>query len=279
MRLPPSSYPPRGILYFLIRPSLWGRVICPFILTLLLGLIILILSMVYLLPLQARAVIAAGCPPWAAWLTMVIITILESAIITLLMFALIIPIYQDSLFDAVLRSRGLGYLVDRKRSLSQHGLVIWGGAAAGVVWAVVYVFFQILVLLITLPLHAIPILGTMLYCFINGWVLCWGLLLHWDIEFLDLSISESRRRAKSRKTEYFQFGVVATALEIIPLANLLFTWTNVVAAALWVADEVEYDEKQARKAVEEGRPNPPPRLQPHHSAGTLINDGDNLIAA
>lgn len=143
MRPPPSSYPPRGIFYFLIRPTLWGRVICPFLLTLILGLIIIILSMIYLLPLQARAVIAAGCPPWAAWLTMVIITILESAIITLLMFALIIPIYQDSLFDAVLRSRGLGHLVDRKRSLSQHGLVIFGGVAAGVFYAIIYVFFQV----------------------------------------------------------------------------------------------------------------------------------------
>jgi hypothetical protein len=31
---------------------------------------------------------------------------------------------------------------------------------------------------------------------------------------------------------------------MIPIANLLFTWTNIIGCALWVADEIEKDEAQ-----------------------------------
>jgi hypothetical protein len=32
------------------------------------------------------------------------------------------------------------------------------------------------------------------------------------------------------------FGIVATLLEMIPIAGLLFSFTNTVGAALWAAD-------------------------------------------
>jgi hypothetical protein len=34
----------------------------------------------------------------------------------------------------------------------------------------------------------------------------------------------------------YSFGVVATALEMIPFANLILVFTNTVGAALWAAD-------------------------------------------
>jgi hypothetical protein len=33
-----------------------------------------------------------------------------------------------------------------------------------------------------------------------------------------------------------RFGLVATLLEMIPLASMFFTYTNTVGAALWAAD-------------------------------------------
>lgn len=49
---------------------------------------------------------------------------------------------------------------------------------------------------------------------------------------------------------YFsRFGSVAVGLEMIPLANLLFMWTNIVGAALWVADEIERDERKQSQRV------------------------------
>jgi hypothetical protein len=34
----------------------------------------------------------------------------------------------------------------------------------------------------------------------------------------------------------FSFGVVATVLEMVPVASILFSFTNTVGAALWAAD-------------------------------------------
>ncbi|CAO3664315.1 unnamed protein product [Rhizopus microsporus] len=52
---PPYAYPVAGIVYFVGHPQLWIKTICPFLLTLVFGLISLIFSFVYLLPLQAHA--------------------------------------------------------------------------------------------------------------------------------------------------------------------------------------------------------------------------------
>lgn len=46
---------------------------------------------------------------------------------------------------------------------------------------------------------------------------------------------------------FSRFGSVAVGLEMIPLANLLFMWTNIVGAALWVADEIERDEMKQQR--------------------------------
>jgi len=48
-----------------------------------------------------------------------------------------------------------------------------------------------------------------------------------------------------------RFGSVAVALEMIPIANLVFMWTNIVACALWVADEIERDERRQMQQQQE----------------------------
>lgn len=130
---------------------------------------------------------------------------------------------------------------------------------------------QIFVWIITAPLHLIPVVGTAIACYINGWpawyrylylfVACahnyaktssffnysWGHHLHYDIEFRGFSVSESRRFAWRNRASYCNFGAVAVALELVPLFNLLFMWTNVVGAALWVADKYEKNEAEIAK--------------------------------
>lgn len=71
------------------------------------GLLSLVLSFVYLLPLQAHALIVAKCPVWLAWTVSVIFVLLESAVLDLIFFAILLPFFQDALFDATLKARGL----------------------------------------------------------------------------------------------------------------------------------------------------------------------------
>src|SRR5438874_1812635 len=94
-----------------------------------------------------------------------------------------------------------------------------------------------------MPLHAIPVIGTILYCYINGWVMTWGHQIHYHIEIKEWTISQSLRFAWKNRFDYSTFGFFAVALELIPIANLLFFWTNVVGAALWTADVRFYNLK------------------------------------
>jgi uncharacterized protein involved in cysteine biosynthesis len=87
-----------------------------------------------------------------------------------------------------------------------------------------------------MPLHAIPVVGTILYCYINGWVMAWGHQIHYHVEIKEWSIKQSLSFAWKNRGDYAMFGFVAVALELIPIANFIFFWTNVVGAALWAAD-------------------------------------------
>ncbi|CEG67875.1 hypothetical protein RMATCC62417_04232 [Rhizopus microsporus] len=239
---PPYAYPVAGIVYFVGHPQLWIKTLCPFLLTLIFGLISLIFSFVYLLPLQAHALINAHCPVWLAWIVSVIFVLLESAVLDLLFFAIVLPIYQDALFDATLKARGLDRMFATRVPVSGIRLCCRGiSSGLALVWLLLLA--QILILIITSPLHLVPVVGTFVACYINGWVACWGHHIHYDLEFRGLGVSESRKYAWQHRSAYCQFGTVAVALELIPLFNLLFMWTNVVGAALYVGDKYEKNER------------------------------------
>ncbi|KAG1137952.1 hypothetical protein G6F37_010831 [Rhizopus arrhizus] len=243
---PPYTYPVAGIIFFLTHPQLWLKTLCPFLLTLIVGLISLILSFVYLLPLQAHALIEAHCPVWLAWTVSVIFVLLESAVMDLIFLAVVLPIFQDALFDATLKAKGLDRMFATRVEVSGLRLCC-RGISSGIAMVWLLVLAQILVLIITAPLHLIPVAGTFVACYINGWVACWGHHIHYDLEFRGLSVSQSRSLAWKHRSAYCQFGTVAVALELIPLFNLLFMWTNVVGAALYVGDKYEKNEREIMK--------------------------------
>src|SRR5262249_8374057 len=62
MILPRSSYPIKGVFFFISHPELWSKLLCPILLTFVWGLGSLAFTLAYLLPLQAHALINANCP-------------------------------------------------------------------------------------------------------------------------------------------------------------------------------------------------------------------------
>jgi hypothetical protein len=70
---------------------------------------------------------------------------------------------------------------------------------------------------------------------------------------------------------------VAVALELIPLFNLIFMWTNIVGAALWIADEYEQNERDI--ARHQPLPYPPIPSMPYPSdqhQALLVNGSSSL---
>ncbi|KAI8334742.1 hypothetical protein BC941DRAFT_432060 [Chlamydoabsidia padenii] len=266
-----STYPVQGIFFFVAHPQLWSKTLCPFLLTLIFGILSLVLSFVFLLPLQAHALINAHCPNWLAWVVSVIFVLLESAILDVIFFAVLVPIYQDALFDATLKARGLTRMFDTR--VPVDGLTLCcRGIGSGLVFVWFLVLAQVFVLILTAPLHLVPVAGTALACYVNGWPACWGALIHYDLEFRGFSIGDSRRHAWKHREEYCQFGMVAVALELIPLFNLIFMWTNIVGAALWIGDEYEQNERYLSRQQQQQPTLPyPPMPYPSEQHQGLIN--------
>ncbi|KAF9206508.1 hypothetical protein BGZ49_002325 [Haplosporangium sp. Z 27] len=237
----PSSYPVQGIFYMLRHPTLLKNIICPILLTILWGIAILIFGLAYLLKLQAHALIAVKCPAAVAWIVCLIFVLLEVGVLSLLFYLIILPIYQDGLFDRVLKLRGL------KHVLKQNEGNDMAKCMRGVHGGLWILFLQIVVLILTFPINLVPVLGQMAFFGINGWILTFGLRFHYDVEIRNISVMQSRREGWQRKDEYMGFGAVAVGFEMIPIANILFVWTNIVGSALWVADEIERDEALAQQ--------------------------------
>ncbi|KAG0370395.1 hypothetical protein BGZ54_006515 [Gamsiella multidivaricata] len=192
----PSTYPAQGIFYMLRHPSLFSNLICPILLTILWGLAVLIFGFAYLLKLQAHALIAVKCPAAVAWIVCVIFVLLEVAVLSILFYLIILPIYQDGLFDRVLKLRGLKHVLKQNEG---NDLVKCMRGVSGGLWILL---FQILVLIITLPFNIVPVLGQMAFVTINGWVLTFGLRFHYDAEIRNISVLQSRREAWQRRSEY-----------------------------------------------------------------------------
>ncbi|KAG0251508.1 hypothetical protein DFQ27_008715, partial [Actinomortierella ambigua] len=168
----------------------------------------------------------------------VIFVLLEIALLIILFYLIVLPIYQDALFDRVLRLRGFAHVIERGEGSDVAKCL------RGVHGGLVVVFFQILVLIITLPVNVIPVFGQILFAVLNGWVFTFACRFHYNNDIRNISISDGRREAWANRKSYTSFGSVAVGLEMVPFANLIFMWTNIVGCALWVADEIEKQERQ-----------------------------------
>ncbi|KAG0366806.1 hypothetical protein BGZ54_004860 [Gamsiella multidivaricata] len=201
------------------------------------------------MPLQVDFLIRHSWPGWIASIAAAFFTLLEAALGSLIAYLALMPFWEDALFDAVLRSRRLGYIID-----AAHGdyRTCMNGVLASLYiilfQSIVLLFFQVVSLIVLLPLHVVPVVGTIVYCYLNGWVMAFSKRIHYDVELCKMSVNQSRKYAWKRRSEFCEFGGVAVFLEMTPVLNLLFFWTNVVGAALWVADEIEEARRQDRIA-------------------------------
>lgn len=86
-----------------------------------------------------------------------------------------------------------------------------------------------------LPLNFIPIVGTVLFVLVQAKK--FGPNAH--ARYFQLKGMDAKKREEfieQRRGAYTSFGTVAVLLEMVPIAGILFAFTNVTGAALWAAD-------------------------------------------
>ncbi|EXF80485.1 hypothetical protein CPAR01_14938 [Colletotrichum paranaense] len=227
-------YPIKGIIYFATHRTLWKPLLSRIGSYLLLsaGVVTGMFVFTYV-PQLALLVFVNG--PLAVFTTVLLILNESSAIINFLSRSFLL---QDAIldtFDGTLLLRDEDGIVREGRQLRP------GSDPMQKLGKVLKSPFEkyspkaLIRYLIYLPLNFIPVVGTVI--FISLQARSRGQAVHG--RYFQLKNWSSSRRAdwlKRHAGPYTAFGLVATALEMIPFASVLFTFTNAVGAALWAAD-------------------------------------------
>ncbi|CAG8499035.1 28744_t:CDS:2 [Dentiscutata erythropus] len=240
------EYPIKGIFYFLSHWSLVREVLLVILLTVVVSIFIISLTFVVLLGLQAGLFTLLFIPPPFSFILAFILCIIESVVFIFIFYLVATPQWQDELFDNVLRLKGLGSVLDKPRHTDRFVLLF-----RGIGFGIELTFFQVLTLIITIPINAIPVAGTVLYCIINGWQFTWGHQIHYHMLVREYTVKQSREFAWKDRYDYIAFGSVGMALQLIPVANFIFFWTTIVGAALWTADVLIEEQKAAADEEEQ----------------------------
>lgn len=220
---PKTPYVLQGLYYFLRHKILVKTMLCPIIWSI----VFAIAALCILLPLafipQAIA-LSTVMTPWLGIPLALLCALLELLVIIMIFSAVVLLPITDKLFDQVLILRGHQALVEADN----------GNACCGC--CSIVSILHLCISICTLPLNLIPLVGTVLWLFLNGRLYTWDSHSHYHYELKQRKFSAQRKFVREHWYGYHLFGMQAMALELIPIANVFFVFTNTVGAALWAAD-------------------------------------------
>lgn len=229
-------YPIRGLAYFVTHKELWKPLLARLVPTLTLGLGITA-GMFLFTYIPQMAIMAFTSGPLAPVSAALLVLSESSALINILSKTFLI---QDALidtFDGVLMKRGATNLLSEGRQVRNGGA---GDSIARLGKLIKRPFERytpsaIIRYLMFLPLNFIPVVGTAVFLLAQGNRV--GPTSHQ--RYFQLKRWNSQQQAKhveEFRAAYTSFGVAATMLEMVPVAGIMFAYTNTVGAALWAAD-------------------------------------------
>ncbi|KAL3426931.1 hypothetical protein PVAG01_00440 [Phlyctema vagabunda] len=227
-------YPIKGIIYFVTHKALWKPLASKIIPTMSLSVAVIAFMFIFTyLPQFAVLVFVNG--PLAAFTTILLTLSESSTLISLISRNFLI---QDALvdtFDGTLLAKNQAAVVAEGRQLKSGGDPI---QKLGKMLKSPFERFTPKALVryvMYLPLNFIPVIGTVLFVVIQGRTR--GNSAHTRyFQLKKWSNAEREAWLKENTGPYTSFGTVATLLELVPVASILFNFTNTVGAALWAAD-------------------------------------------
>ncbi|KAK0609368.1 hypothetical protein B0T17DRAFT_546894 [Bombardia bombarda] len=227
-------YPIKGIFYFFTHRALWKPLLSRLAPTL--GLSVgVVASMFFLTYVPQFAILVFVNGPLAVFTTSLLILNESSMIISAISKNFLLHDAILDTFDGTLVSRNEAGIVSEGRQLKSSGDSI---QRLGKVLKSPFDRFSPKALvryIMYLPLNFIPVVGTVIFIILQG--RSRGNSVH--DRYFQLKRWSSAEKSKwlaQHTGPYAAFGTVATVLEMIPVASILFSFTNTVGAALWAAD-------------------------------------------
>ncbi|KAF2205078.1 hypothetical protein GQ43DRAFT_437308 [Delitschia confertaspora ATCC 74209] len=227
-------YPIKGIAYFLTHRSLWKPLVNKLAPTISLGLGVTTF-MFFFTYLPQVAFLSLFNGPLAVFSTVLLVLSESSTIFSVLSKNFLIDDALLDTFDSTLLSRNQTALVSTERQVrsgsdpvSRLGKIAKKPFERFTPKAIIRYFMY-------LPLNFIPVVGTVMFVILQGRK--FGPSAH--SRYFQLKQMNNRQKEEfieKRKAAYASFGVPAVLLELVPVAGILFAFTNTVGAALWAAD-------------------------------------------
>lgn len=228
-------YPLKGVFYLLSNRSIWASV-APLVYksALLSAAVLAFMFMFTYLPQVAILAFVSGP---LAFIAAIPAVFAESyVLITFLTKTFLNPQATATIFDTVLAARGCTALVERGRSVrtSGGGALVLGKSLLRPVSGK-FSTEGLIRYLLSLPLNAIPAVGTAFFLLYNGRHA--GPAAHSRyFQLLSLSKDAQAEFVRERQGAYTAFGATSLALSIIPVIGAFFAFSNAAGAALWAAD-------------------------------------------
>ncbi|KAJ5640563.1 hypothetical protein N7528_000188 [Penicillium herquei] len=230
-------YPFKGIIFFATHKDLWGPFLARAGRTVSLGLGVTSF-MFFFTYVPQMAVIAFTSGPLAA-ISAGLLVLSESATITnILSRSFLVEDALIDTFDGTLVVRDQESLVAQGRQVKPRSGGLDAISRLGKVFSRPFSSFKPEVLirsLLYLPLNLIPVVGTVIYVAVQGKKIGPGL----HSRYFQLKGWNSKQRdewVEKNRASYTGLGIAAFALEMIPFASIVFSFTNTVGASLWAAD-------------------------------------------
>lgn len=226
-------WPLVGLGMFLSRPRLWKEVVCPIIITTISTIVCLVVLFGAALHPQATALINAGCPDWIAWISAVLFVLAETAVVNIILMLILFGCVQVRIMRSILEEKGI---IDQLRAeCAARGQPLPEVQCyRDVGHAILFLLGRVPLMIITMPLHGIPVLGQIAWVLLNGWIYAWELQQEFLVFARELrGCGEQFGFVKQRCCTFGGFGAVAMALELIPFAGpWIFFASNACGAAL-----------------------------------------------
>eukprot|EP01114_Cavostelium_apophysatum_P011654 TRINITY_DN26015_c0_g1_i1.p1 TRINITY_DN26015_c0_g1~~TRINITY_DN26015_c0_g1_i1.p1 ORF type:complete len:260 (-),score=16.28 TRINITY_DN26015_c0_g1_i1:235-1014(-) len=217
-----QKYPTKGISYFLSHPALWKYAIIPICCSFVFVVIALGLLFGLAYVPQANA-INKHLPDhtWVGWLVGVLLVLSETSVALLLFAGVVFDYFQEKMVEKTFKIEGV--------HLDE------GPCCRSCLSGTFHYVFNIIMFVVTLPLNGIPVVGTIVFCYVNGWHTGWDLHEHY-FEAKGMDFRQQYRYMRLNSKAYIRFGAMCAFLEIIPVVNFIFIFTNAIGAALWAID-------------------------------------------
>ncbi|EAW11537.1 EI24 domain-containing protein [Aspergillus clavatus NRRL 1] len=228
-------YPVKGIFYFTSHKDLWRPFVSRAAQTIGLGLAVTT-TMFFLTYVPQAALMTFTSGPLAPISAALLVLSESSTITNFLARSYLLADTLTDTFDGTLVARGQAPLVAQGRQLKSPGK----GAVARLGKMLSRPLERakpaaLLRAIVLLPLNLIPVVGTLLYVYVQGKRM--GPVAH--ARYFQLKGWDARTReawVKKNRGGYTGLGMAAFLFEMVPFASLMFSFTNTVGAALWAAD-------------------------------------------